>query len=164
MNIILLQIIFTSVWFSCSALIDFVAIPTVFRVVKTVPDGILIGGQIGALVFKQFNFLEVLLGLCILAGTLYKCDFKKNLNKIKIFLSVLILSIAFLYTFYLSPGITSSHLLIINPDILNSVLEKAQENLDFFHKSYVAVEKVKVTALLILLVIQLMSFKSEAKI
>lgn len=163
MNLLLLQLIIASVWFFASVVVDFVTIPTVFQQLKSVTDGVILGGQIGVNVFRQFNILELIWAFSLLGVTAFNKEWNENLGKVKNLLAAFLLIIAILYTFYLSPNITSAHRVISASAIMPEAVVRASEKLDDFHRTYVTVEKFKVVALLGLIITQALTWKAALK-
>ncbi len=163
MNFLLFQIVISCVWFFTSCVVDFVAIPTVFRELHALEGGVIWGGQIGVNLFRQFNMLEIFWAFLLLAVTFFNNEWTSKLGKIKNILVGFLFIIAILYTFYLSPHITAAHKIIMTPGILPGGIDAASGELDFFHRAYVSVEKIKVLGLLALIIFQGISWKRVLK-
>lgn len=136
-----LSLFFTGGWLISTAVVDFVAIPTVFR---SLPDP-MVAGQIGIQVFQKFNPLELVCAVVLILGAI---SFK-NL-KLKIFSSAL-MSIVLSYLFYFTPGIISAaqRLDKYSGQPESAEYKEAKADHNFFHKTYVKIDGGKLLLLLL---------------
>ena len=143
MKSILIELIlpFILCWLFMSILVDVVAIPAVFRNISNLEEG----GRIGMIVFGRFNCFEIFFGTFILLGVLSP----KEKSKLMIVISVLLLLLSLLYTFYMTPMIAESsikiHQISVN-DKLYEVLKKQQND---FHLLYRSFDTAKLLVLII---------------
>ena len=133
-----------SAWFFSTVVVDFVAIPSVFRIL----DDPATAGLIGIKVFSTFNILEVIIAITGLVGAYFLR------HKGLLVLSILTISIAFLYYFYLTPSIISASEVIRSFNELNSqVVEEKTREMAFFHELYVKMDSIKLLLLLCSLIL-----------
>jgi hypothetical protein len=132
---------FLVAWFFMTLLVDIVAIPTVFRNVSSLVEG----AKIGMILFGKFNKLEIIMGFIVLLGTLSM----KEKSRLFIFLALVLLVFAFLYTFKMTPLIAN------NSQLMHSVLptdpqyEILQKNNRFYHDMYRSLDTTKLILLLV---------------
>ena len=144
-------LIFAS-WFSMSCLINFVAIPAVFRNVSKLSEA----GNVGMIVFGRFNGLELVCAL--LTALLFFYPILKNKVEVRFFklksaLQIFLIVLTCSYVFHLTPKIkdinTNRALLSENGE--TQKLEALELEHDKYHKLYVKLDSVKLLSLLTLL-------------
>ncbi|EQC44613.1 PF13664 domain protein [Bacteriovorax sp. BSW11_IV] len=146
----MLRLVFTLIvaWFSTSCLIDFVAVPTVFRTVSKLNEA----GAVGMKIFSTYNVVEVILGL-IIFGYALKSVVKKGLGrKIFAFFSLVVFGIALTYNFHVSPRIIEINTERAKYEMESPEYQKISVEHGFYHRLYVNLDKVKVTLLLVMLI------------
>ncbi len=151
-------LILTTIWLTMTATIDFLVLPTAFRVIKN----LLLGGNLGIALFSRFNPLEMLFSLTILilmAVTEVQAKVAKTLALI---LSGLLVAISFIYYFFLTPKIVMTTRVIESLEGKTSeAMAQAQLDHQFFHHLYVRMDSVKLVCLCVILVIILVKFKER---
>ena len=114
-------------WFFCSAAVDFVAIPTVFKILT---DNA-IAGKIGVAVFKKFNLLEIVFALALVPAALNLG--KGTKRRFVALCSFALLPLPFFYRFYLTPKITeTAHVMNQFEEIDPQQYVDAVEAMDFY--------------------------------
>jgi hypothetical protein len=132
---------FTLSWLLMSALVDFVAIPTVFKNISNLEEA----GKIGMTVFHRFNFFEILLGAGILVGTISKE--KKAPWQIVLGCALFVLSL--FYTFYMTPIIAEAGIKIHQISSTDPQYQVLQMQHTTYHNLYRSLDSAKLIALLI---------------
>lgn len=140
--------------------IDFMVLPQVFSHLKD----IFLGGRIGMALFGVFNNLELILSL-IIGVFIFKIAFYKGWHrKIALCSSFILVGIATLYKFYLTPRIINA----------TNILESIPQD-DFTHRGeaflvhqgyhhwYIRVDSIKILILLLLLVLMLFPKENKEK-
>lgn len=135
-------------WFATSCLIDFVAVPTVFRTVSKLAEA----GAVGMTIFSKYNVVEVVCGLIILIYSLKSVMLKGIGRKVFALCSVVVFGIALAYQFHVSPSIIK-----INNERAKYEMEEEQYKEltithNFYHKLYVRMDSVKVSLLLVMMI------------
>jgi len=152
-------------WLSMSLLVDVVAIPTVFQVMRLEGASLLLAGRIGGALFSKFNGLEIVLSVMTLLPGLYL--WKKNLTGMKALVGItfLLIILAFSFKFYMSPQIShfAEEVARLGHD-KGELYLKAFEQRTFFHGLYKKLEGVKILLLILSLVLIGMAQKKESSI
>jgi hypothetical protein len=145
-----------SIWWGWTVLTDFFIVPSVF---KMVPD-FFTAGELGMTLFRKLNLLELVLAIFILALSLMP-----KRSKFLISLSPLLLIIASVYFFYLTPKIQTltdwwKEAESLGVSSLHGIADIQQEH-QKFHKLYVSIDAVKL--LLLTSGLGFLIFKHEPK-
>lgn len=136
-------------WLFMTFLVDFVAIPAVFRNSTNIVDA----GKIGMKVFSQFNMFEVLLSFGMIIGLWMSQKIK--FRKIYIFLSISLFTLALFYCFYLTPSIIDLNLKMQIVEKMSAEFSALQTKHQIFHNQYRILDSLKIMALLALSLILL---------
>lgn len=136
-----------SMWLGMTALVDFVAVPTLFRNISNLEEA----GNVGMIIFSSFNKIELFFILLIIGlglSALSEIKFKK------IFISIwgLLLLVAGSYNFYLTPKIIEVQKQMREIGMQGAGFESIERVHNFYHSLYIQVDSVKLLLLLILLV------------
>ncbi len=141
-----LSFVLLGMWLGMTCLIDFVAVPAVFRNVSSRQEA----GTLGMIIFNTFNYVEVFFSFAF-AGLTFaykdKIKWKKSYAAISIFLVVL----SALYAFYMSPRIAE-----VNKQKWNLLEDSEQYRVldqehQFLHKTFRKTDSVKILILLFLI-------------
>lgn len=147
-------------WFATSCLIDFVAVPTVFRTVSKLTEA----GAVGMTIFSKYNVVEVLCGLVILIYALKSAMIKGIGRKVFALFSVVVFGIALAYQFHVSPKIIQINTERAQYEMESVEYQKISVEHNFYHKLYVRMDSVKVTLLLIMMIMAFLRLpKGEKK-
>ena len=150
----ILLILITS-WLSTSMLIDFVALPITFRTIE-----VMMAGQIGIKIFSLYNIVEVLFSLGIVFCTIKlvkdlksKTQLSWKKNWLPVTFAMVLLVIAFMYKFYLTPQIASltAQLPMASPN--TDLYLNLKDSHAFFHRLYVRMDGFKIMLLFTYLLI-----------
>jgi hypothetical protein len=136
-------ILILSAWLSTTLLTAFVA-ANLFLIISDVEQA----GRMGMKMFGTYNYLEVIFALTLTLVT------SLTAGKIKKILAIILLCISFSYVFYFTPGIKESTQRMhqwkgVDPEKHHYATEKQ----NFFHHTYVKIEKVKLLLLLVTLIL-----------
>lgn len=133
-------LILLSLWWGWTALIDFAVVPTVFRTIHDFFNA----GELGIALFSKLNILEL-----ILAPLLIFLFWGKS--KWRLGLVITLSLIVIFYASYLTPKITQLTELWKKAEALNQLgisdIRDIQQEHQFFHKLYVALDTVKLLVL-----------------
>ena len=127
-------------WFFMSALIDIIAVPTVFKNISNLEEG----GRIGMTIFGRFNYFEIFFAIFILAGLLSH----KIKSKFLISLSVFLLMLSLFYTFFMTPMIANTSIQIHKIMVLDPQYEVLQKQHNYYHHLYRYFDSAKLIILL----------------
>lgn len=141
-----LSFVILGMWLGMTCLIDFVAVPAVFRNISSRQEA----GTLGMIIFNSFNYAEVVFAI-IFAGLTFtyrnKVKWKKTYMGISLFLFIL----SCLYAFYMSPRISEVNkqkwALSENTEEYR-VLDQEHQ---FLHKTFRKTDSVKILILLFLI-------------
>ncbi len=148
------QILILGLWLGMTVLVDFIAIPIVFRTLTDVFQAGLIGMQ----VFEKLNFVEVFLGLAFMVSCFY---LKKTLKLVKFF-AIILSFLAGFYFFFLTPKITKLSLQMMElTHQAGAGLQQVAQDHDFYHHLYVKLDGVKILMLLFCLFLLFYQKKKE---
>ena len=155
LNLIAFNIVLLAAWLWTTALVDFVAVPTIFR---TLTD-LFVAGELGIKVFGKYNVLEVTFGSLLILQTLalFVLPIKTNwAEKILLCLVVMLGILACYYHFSLTPEIvelTSSWKEHFNTPEATIWEERHSVS----HHLYVRLDSIKLFALFISLILSFVS-------
>ncbi len=133
-------------WAATTALIDFLAVPTVFRALASVEGGVLVGGGIGASLFSAYNWAELILGLLFVAGLFLR---RVHYRVLLMALGLVLLGIVLTYVVYLVPGIKDAFELMRAPEVGEAAQTYAQEKMEPLHRTYIVLDSIKLLLLFI---------------
>ncbi|MBT3586663.1 MAG: DUF4149 domain-containing protein [Halobacteriovoraceae bacterium] len=145
-----IALIFVSSWFSMTCLIDFLAVPLLFR---NVPDAE-IAGKIGMKIFSTFNSLELGFGMAslILVYLMTKGRIKHRGTIITLFALALSTLISVAYIIKITPAV-GEYANQMHQHVEESKEYKSAEEIhQFYHHLYVKLDAAKLILLLIVLV------------
>ena len=149
-----LVLIFLSIWLGTTCLVDFAVVPTVFQVIEIFFNA----GDLGVALFTKMNHLELILSSILVC--LILLEFKKYRKKIiHLFLAVSATMIVVIYCSYLTPKIAELTLLWKKADSqgLTAIagIKDIQQEHQFYHRTYVTLDSIKILILLTLLGLRL---------
>ena len=127
-------------WFIATFFIDILAVPAVFQNVSSRDEA----ARLGVLIFKRFNFVELVFSIGLLVF-FYFSDFKKMIT---VRVTAICAAFPIIYTILLTPKIVQYNEAKINA-IDEAKLEIIQQSLDLYHGLYVKMDSVKLILLLI---------------
>lgn len=134
-------------WFSMSCLIDFVAVPIVFRTVSKLYEA----ANVGIRLFSIFNPIEFIFSLILVSFALFTVKKKSSkLKKFQLAFSFLLLIITASYTFHITPMISTLSEQKRELDVESDAYVKIEQQHNFYHHLYVKMDSVKVILLLIM--------------
>lgn len=156
-NILLrLLLIFLAAWFFTTIVVDFVAVPNVFRTVTSLEEA----GKVGIKVFTSYNILELIFALAI-TGIFWKLPAQnKLLWGARVLAIILIIQILF-YMFHLNPNIIEYSSQMHEIGIGNEGYEAVEDQHRVYHHLYVKMDGFKLFALLFLQILSLVSWKGK---
>lgn len=143
-----IALVLVSIWWGWTVLIDFAVVPTVFRTINDFFNA----GELGIALFSKLNIFEVIIssGLVVVSGLLLK----QNKKKLPLILSCLCFAIVMFYFAYLTPKIIYLTDLWKEADAANQIgiagIADIQQEHQFYHRIYVAVDTVKLLGLTVL--------------
>jgi len=140
------SLIALAAWFWTTALVDFIAVPTVFRTIKSMAEA----GRVGITIFSYYNILEILFALVLVVGA-FSFRQKKWGKLILVWSVVLFIQVLF-YKFYITKQISSAALAMETLDVLSVEYGRLADLREFYHQLYVSLDKFKLTSILFLLV------------
>ena len=154
MTIYKISLIFFSAWFWTTALVDFVAVPTVFRTIESLTEA----GRVGIKIFSLYNLLEI-----FFASILVFCAIKLRAQKwgksIVAWCALLLIQVLF-YKFFITKEIASAATQMQTLDALSPEFAKLVDARAFYHQLYVNLDKFKLSSLLFL-IIKFLRIRSE---
>ncbi len=145
LNALMAQIAALSAWAATTCLIDFLAIPTVFKSLSDVEGGVMIGGGIGAALFGAYNWPELIFAL-LFVGLLFAR--RVHFRVILMTLGLVLLGLVLVYMLYLVPNIRSAFELMRAPGIGDEAMAFAQEKMDPLHRAYIFLDSLKLLLLM----------------
>ena len=131
-------------WFFMTVLVDFIAIPTVFRNISKISEA----GKIGMTVFGRFNYFEIFFAVILLIIS-FSYKTQKRWNKF-IIIVVPLFILSLLYTFKFTPAITYYGTEINQTMVTSPIYAELQSNLAFYHKLYRIMDSIKLLTLMFL--------------
>jgi hypothetical protein len=161
-NLIVLNIVLLSAWLWTTALVDFVAVPTVFR---TLSD-LFVAGELGIKIFSKYNVLEMTFASLLLVQMLaiFLLPAKTNgADKILLVAVMALAALAFYYYFFLTPEIVE--LTKSWKEFFNTADGPAWEQKHTLsHHLYVRLDSIKLVVLLIGLILSFVSLNKSLSI
>lgn len=150
-----LILIFLSIWWGTTVLVDFAIVPTVFQVIENFFNA----GELGMALFTKVNRFEIFLSSLIIG--LSSLNFKRSKRfLIEYFLMLTAGLIVLTYFSYLTPKISELTLLWKKADSLGLVgiagISDIQQEHQLYHRVYVALDTLKILILSTLLIFHLM--------
>lgn len=148
---------FLAAWFFTTIVVDFVAVPSVFRTVTNLQEA----GNVGIKVFTKYNVLELILGIAA-TGIFWKLpsENKKTLWTCRILSSLLVVLILF-YMLHLNPNIIKYAGQMHEIGIGNEGYEAIEDQHRFYHHLYVKLDGFKLFSLLFLQIIAVISWRGK---
>lgn len=149
-----LILIFLSIWWGTTVLVDFAVVPTVFQVIENFFNA----GELGMALFTKVNRFEVFLSSLIIG--LSSLNFKRSKRFVVEFSLIVTAGLIVLtYLSYLTPKISELTLLWKKADSLGLVgiagISDIQQEHQFYHRVYVALDTLKLLILSTLLIFKL---------
>jgi len=150
-------LMFLAAWFFTTIVVDFVAVPSVFRTVTNLEEA----GKVGIKVFTKYNILELILGI-VITGIFWKlpAQSKKLLWACRI-LSVILVILILFYMLHLNPNIIKYAGQMHEIGIGNEGFEAVEDQHRFYHHLYVKLDGFKLFSLLFLQIIAVISWRSK---
>ena len=134
-------------WLSMSCLIDFVAVPIVFRTVSKLYEA----ANVGIRLFSIFNPIEFVFSLILISFAFLALRKRPSkVKKIQLAFSFFLLFIAASYTFHITPMISTLSEQKRELDMESEAYVKIEQQHNFYHHLYVKMDSVKVILLLIM--------------
>lgn len=127
-------------WFFMSVLIDIIAIPTVFKNISNLQEA----AKIGMTVFHRFNYFEIFFGVCVLVGVILR----PIKTKWMVLLSVALLIVSFIFTFYMTPMIANNSIKMHQVLVTDPMYQVLRDEHNKYHTLYRYFEMAKLFALL----------------
>jgi hypothetical protein len=146
-----ISLILTSVWLAWTVLVDFFVVPSVFQ---NIPE-VFMAGNLGVVLFSKLNHLEFPIA-SILFALAYWHTRKTGTLKLVILTSFVTLGIAAIYLFSLTPklaSLTAAWEYAEKVGTLGPAGEDVQQLHQNYHRTYVALDSVKLLLLLIQLTV-----------
>jgi hypothetical protein len=149
-----LVLIFLSIWLGTTCLVDFVVVPTVFQVIENFFNA----GELGVALFTKMNVLELILSLTLVC--LISIEYRKyNRRVVHVFFAISAAIIVVIYFSYLTPKIAELTLLWKKADSQGLVaiagIKDIQQEHQFYHRTYVTLDSIKILILATLLIFRL---------
>ena len=143
-------------WFGMSALVDFVAVPTVFRNISSREEA----GNIGMIIFSSFNIVEAVFAFLLLVFAHFFRDIVKwKKTMISTLLGLFALSLV--YNFYMTPKITEYTELMRTESEGSAKYQEYEKAHQGIHKAYVKLDGAKLLILLTLMGLALRNREEE---
>lgn len=142
-----ISLILTSVWLAWTVLVDFFVVPSVFQ---NIPE-VFMAGNLGVVLFGKLNHLEFPIASIIFALACWHSR-KTGTLKLVILTSFVTLGIATIYLFSLTPklaSLTAAWEYAEKVGTLGPHGEDVQQLHQNYHRTYVALDSVKLLLLLI---------------
>jgi len=132
-------------WFATTALIDFVAVPTVFRNISSLQEA----GRVGMIIFSTYNKVEVVMGL-MLSGLFFKIWRTSRLRRHSYFMAgaIVLLLLATLYNVKITPSITELNQKKYQLEVESPAYRQVDQEHQFLHQLYVKLDGFKLLLLL----------------
>ncbi len=144
-----LKLVILSSWLTLTLFVDIAFVPVLFRTLKGQPY---LAGSIGVKAFSVVNPIEVVFGIILL---LIGLKLKKQ-HVVQFYLSLTLLVLAILYTFYFSPQISFYAQEMQKFQLTNPVdFVKAQVEHRLYHGWYVRLDSLKMLILTFMLTLNL---------
>lgn len=149
-----LVLIFLSIWWGATVLVDFTVVPTVFQVIENFFNA----GELGMALFSKVNKLELILSsLLVGLSSLHVKRSKRSLIEFCLILSASLIVLT--YFSYLTPKISELTLLWKKADSLGLVgisgIMDIQQEHQLYHRIYVSLDTLKLLLLSVLIVLRL---------
>jgi hypothetical protein len=141
-----ISLIFFAAWFWTTALVDFVAVPTVFRTIESLAEA----GRVGIKIFSLYNLLEIFFGT-VLVFCVFKLRAQKWGKLIVVWCVILLIQVLF-YKFYITKEIANAATQMHTLDALSPEFAKLVDTRAFYHQLYVNLDKFKLCSLLFLII------------
>jgi hypothetical protein len=146
-------------WRALTCFIDFIAVPTAFKTISSRQEA----GELGMIIFHTFNKVEILFSF-ILLGCGY--SFRKWVVYKKSFFSSLglLVILAFVYTFHMTPTIIESNKKkyeLDESDPQYMVLDKTHQS---YHSLFRKTDSVKILVLFTILISAIRRDEQECKV
>ena len=149
-------VMFLAAWFFTTIVVDFVAVPNVFRTVTNLEEA----GKVGIKVFTTYNFLE--LSFAFLAGFMFwKLPAQNKTLWIGRVLAVVLIFQVLFYILFLNPNIIEYSRQMHEIGIGNEGYEFVEDQHQFYHHLYVRMDGFKLFALLFLQILSLVSWRGR---
>lgn len=135
-----------SLWWGWTVLIDFVVVPTVFKIINDFFNA----GELGIALFSKLNLFEIAVASLLIALMAFnKAMFRRG--KLQLGLLIAVWTIVNIYLYYLTPKLTHLTELWKQAEVLNTVgiggVADVQQEHQYFHRIYVAFDTVKLLIL-----------------
>ena len=145
-------------WLISTIFIDFIAAPSVFRMVSTRLEA----GQLGIRLFSRFNLFEVVFGvlsICLVLISTLRAGSKAK--KFLVFSSVTLFMLSCFYQFKLTPSIVNAYDKM-GPKYENGVsIEEEEKVIASAHKIYRATDSFKILLILATIVVVINTQRKE---
>ncbi len=141
-----LSFVILGMWLGMTCLIDFVAVPAVFRNVSSRQEA----GSLGMIIFNTFNYVEVVFAL-IFSGLTFVYKDKVKWKKTYVGISIFLVILSCVYAFYMSPRITEVNTKkweLVEDSEEYRVLDQEHQ---FLHKTFRKTDSIKILILLFLI-------------
>lgn len=150
-------LLFLGGWFFTTVVVDFVAVPNVFRTVSNLQEA----GNVGIKVFTTYNILEFVFGIGICAF-LWKLPVQKNkLLWGSRVLSIILVGLILFYMLHLNPNIIKYAGQMHEIGIGNEDYEAIEAKHRFYHHLYVKLDGFKLISLLFLQIVSVVSWRKN---
>lgn len=133
-----------SAWFWTTALVDFIAVPTVFRTI----DSIVEAGRVGITIFSYYNLFEIFFAAILLFAA-FTFSQQKWGKIILVWCLILFIQVLF-YKFYITKQIAEAALTMQTLDVLGAEYGRLADLRQFYHQLYVNLDKFKLISILVL--------------
>lgn len=146
----ILFIVFLSLWWGWTVIIDFVVVPTVFSTIRDFFNA----GELGMALFSKLNYFEVVTASALVVLSSFQLK-KSKQNWPFLAGSLVLFSIALFYFAYLTPKIISLTALWQKAEQAGLIgiagIGDIQQEQQFFHKLYIKIDSLKLILITILL-------------
>ncbi|MCO4794393.1 MAG: DUF4149 domain-containing protein [Bacteriovoracaceae bacterium] len=154
-----LSLVLLGGWFFSTIIIDFIAVPNIFRIISNSREA----GQVGAKVFTLFNIMELTLAI-ILSIIFWKIPAEqKKIRWINRFLLSLLFLLILYYISILNPNIINFAVKMNEIGVGNSGYELLEQEHSFYHHLYVKLDSFKLISLLFLQISALFCYSSASE-
>lgn len=141
-----LSFVILGMWIGMTCLIDFVAVPAVFRNVSSRQEA----GTLGMIIFNTFNYVEVVFAV-LFASCTFLFKEKIKLKKTYGFLCTFLILLSLTYAFYMSPRITEVNRVKWNLQEGTREYQVLNQEHQFLHSTFRKTDSVKILILLFLI-------------
>ena len=141
-----LSFVILGMWIGMTCLIDFVAVPAVFRNVSSRQEA----GTLGMIIFNTFNYVEVVFAV-LFASCAFLFKEKIKLKKTYGFLCTFLILLSLTYAFYMSPRITEVNRAKWNLQEGTGEYQVLNQEHQFLHSTFRKTDSVKILILLFLI-------------